>query len=109
MDTQCELEEVKINSFINDMSDTKQAVVNLLDTLKKMNLALSVIADNQNHLNSKINKLLLSKKDNDQDKVDRDKDIRDKDVRDKVDGDKVDQDKDIRDKVDQDKDVEVKQ
>ena len=66
---QSELEEVKINSFISDMQDTKQAVVNLLDTLKKMNLALSVIADNQNHLNSKINKILLCKKDNEQDNV----------------------------------------
>jgi len=69
MDTQSDLEEVKINSFINDMNDTKQAVVNLLDTLKKMNLALSVIADNQNHLNSKLNKLILSKSDNEQDNV----------------------------------------
>ncbi len=69
MDTQSDLEEVKINSFINDMNDTKQAVVNLLDTLKKMNLALSVIADNQNHLNSKLNKLILSKNDNEQDNV----------------------------------------
>ncbi len=47
MDTQSELEEVKINTFINDMNDTKQAVVNLLDTLKKINLALAVIGDNQ--------------------------------------------------------------
>lgn len=69
MDTQSELEEVKINTFISDMNDTKQAVVNLLDTLKKMNLALAVIADNQNHLNSKMNKLLVSKKDNEQENV----------------------------------------
>ena len=66
MDTQSELEEVKINTFINDMNDTKQAVVNLLDTLKKINLSLAVIGDNQNHLNSKMNKLLTLKKDNEQ-------------------------------------------
>ena len=57
MDTQSELEETKINAFITDMNDTKQAIVNLLDTLKKMNLALSIISDNQNHLNGKLNQI----------------------------------------------------
>jgi len=47
-----------VSAFINDMNDTKEAIVNLLDTLKKMNLALTVIADNQNHLNSKFNQLI---------------------------------------------------
>ncbi len=50
-----EVEDARITAFVNDMNDTKQAIVNLLETLKKMNSALAVISDNQNHLNAKLN------------------------------------------------------
>ena len=52
-------EQDKIEAFIADVADTKQAVINLLEPLKKINDALRVIADNQNHLNGKLNSFML--------------------------------------------------
>jgi len=52
-------EQDKIDTFIADVADTKQAVINLLEPLKKINDALRVIADNQNHLNGKLNSFML--------------------------------------------------
>jgi len=59
-----EVEDARMTAFVNDMNDTKQAIVNLLETLKKMNSALAVISDNQNHLNAKLNTMMKVYQDN---------------------------------------------
>ncbi len=51
-------DENKIDIFLHDMSDMKEAVINLLEPLKKINEALRVLSDNQNHLNGKLNTLI---------------------------------------------------
>ncbi len=51
------MSETNIDAFVTDVADLRQAIVNLVVPLRKINIALKEISENQSYLNGRINEI----------------------------------------------------